>query len=393
MEQEEVLEAPEEGIEEESPVEVDEDEAFPQVNPKIYQGVESLLFHGFLTVVAELNGVQFVFKTLNHRELEQVSWMAGGDGTSPRYYNTFIAYSVFMLNGVNVLPKREKNVQEICQFLEDSPNSVRAKVVQYLFTLNQRGVESVLLTQAYAMEKYSRIRWAEQKGLSMLEVSGISGVEKLGLNYAQLTWRLLNSYQDMREAYDRDWDNAKFIGSCFAGKEIKKVYNQDKQRKKAEKSDQYAQKDKIIQKALFGVDVKDDATQTRGRIQMAVTVAELTEQVRKAVAGEKDWHDEVVAAAENQALRAYEAKQASIAKMVQEASKVEEPIVPSQGFSLQEVQQRTERFKQTQAQLAASRIVPLDESSLKQEETLLKHLTYDPPVVEHVPGKPKVERQ
>ena len=385
MEQEEVLEAPpEEGTDEESAVEVDEDEAFPQVNPKIYQGVESLLFHGFLTIAAEINDIPFVFKTLNHRELEQVNWVAGGNGASPRYYNTFIAHSVFMLDGVNVLPKRDKTVREICQFLESSPDSVRNKVVQYLFTLNQRGVESVLLTQAYAMERYSRLRWAEQKGLSMLEVSGIPGVEKLGLNYAQLTWRLLNSYQDMREAYDRDWDNAKFIGSCFAGKEIKKVYNQDKQRKKAEKSDQYAQKDKIIQKALLGVDVKD-ATQTRGRIQMAVTVAELTEQVRKAAAGEKDWHDEVVAAAENQALRAYEAKQANIARMVQEASKIEEPILPSQGFSLQEVQQRAERFKQTQAQLAASRVIPMDESALKQEEAVLKHLTYDSSIVENAP--------
>ena len=84
MEQEEVLEAPpEEGTDEESAVEVDEDEAFPQVNPKIYQGVESLLFHGFLTIAAEINDIPFVFKTLNHRELEQVNWVAGGNGASP----------------------------------------------------------------------------------------------------------------------------------------------------------------------------------------------------------------------------------------------------------------------------------------------------------------------
>lgn len=373
---------------------LDAEEEFPEVNPRVYREVEEILFQGFLTISAEIGGVPMVFKSLNHREMEMVGWMSGGEGSSKRYYDTFIAFSLFMVGGENLLPDRDRRVPSLVEVLKDIPDMVRSAIVRQLSELNRRASDALALTEAYAMEKASRWRWAQQKGTSYYALAGIPGVEALGYNYAQLVWRALNYYEDMKDEAERHWDNAKFIGSCFAGKEIKKIYNQDKQRKKQEKRDRYVRKDQILQKVILGKDIEGQSGPIAGRIQIASTVKELTEQVRKSLAGEKDWHDEIVDRANEQAKRNMEREEKQRQEMFVKARQVAETpeIMPSRGFSLAEVNQRTERFRQTAAQTAASRILPLDEEGERRvsiaEKYLIDDAKRDEPIA-HVGSRPK----
>ena len=52
----------------------------PEVNPIIYRDVESLIFRGFLILPTQINGVDFIFKSINHHEFEYIQWVSGSFG-------------------------------------------------------------------------------------------------------------------------------------------------------------------------------------------------------------------------------------------------------------------------------------------------------------------------
>src|ERR1700743_2516469 len=71
----------------------------PEVNPEVYKDVIPLLMRGFLTQPAEIGDVPFLFKSLNHHEMEMVRLMGGYREDRPasnRFWDTFLAYGVFM---------------------------------------------------------------------------------------------------------------------------------------------------------------------------------------------------------------------------------------------------------------------------------------------------------
>src|ERR1700733_9117926 len=72
----------------------------PEVNPEVYKDVEPLLFRGFLHVSAEINGVPFVFKSLNHHEFMLLTLMAPLDSRKAEayFYSTFLASGVFLVD-------------------------------------------------------------------------------------------------------------------------------------------------------------------------------------------------------------------------------------------------------------------------------------------------------
>jgi hypothetical protein len=363
-----------EGVEEDlTPEEVDPDAIRitapkePEVNPEVYRDVESLLFKGFIILPAMINGVHFLFKSMNHHEFEYLNWIAGS-GTPTgrsieRYYSSFISYGVFMIDGQNILPNRDQWVPQI----EDSFNSfappVRSKIIRYLSEVNKRAANAITMTEAFNTERLSRFKWAQYKNLDLMSsaCTGVEGTEKLGLNYAQLVWRALNYYEDLKEAAEREWDNAKFIGSCFAGKEIRKIYNQDKDRRQKEHEERLKKRDKILRQVILHE--RPDEAEIQGRYTMTVarSAEELANQLEKDLRGEKDWHDEVVAREEARIREQIQERQKKLQTLFHEKDKKEIlPYMTStslEGLSIAEVQQRVERSKQIQSQQAASRMV------------------------------------
>lgn len=352
----------------------------PEVNPDVYKDVVPYLMRGFLTVSAEINDVPFVFKSLNHHEFELLTLIGGLGNRTPNqsFWNIFLAYGVFMVDGTNVLADRERSVREIVRAFADFTPGARAKMVRHLSELNRRAAVATMLAEPYATEHYSRYRWAQVRGLDLMSptATGISGTEKLGLNYAQLTWRALNYYEDLRDNMEREWENAKFIGACMAGKGIQKVHNADETRRTKHKETLFARKDAIIRHALFG-DPLDDGKQQKGDkiIFAAHTAEELSQQLQSSLRGEKDWHDRVVEDYEKQIQERYAEQERKLQEMF-EAHKEDfgsRNVVGGtslEGLSPAEVQERISRRKQLEAQESSQRILypSLDERGTSLHE-------------------------
>jgi hypothetical protein len=347
----------------------------PEVNPEIYKDVSPLLQRGFLMLPAEINGVSFVFKSLNQHEYELLGLIGGiqqNQSPTQAFWNLFLAYGVYMIDGLNVLDDRERSVREIARTFGEFTPGARSKLIRHISELNRRANVAAILTEAYATESYSRYRWAQIRGLDLMAptVTGIAGTEKLGLNYAQLTWRALNYYEDLQETMEREWENAKFVGACMAGKGIQKVHNADERRRTKQKEALISRKDSLIRYALFG-DPLDGGKLKDGKVIIAAhTVEELSAQLQASLRGEKDWHDQVVEAYENQVRERYADQEQKFQEML-EVHKEEfgnHQVVGNtglQGLTAAEVQERMVRRKQFEAQNLAQRVLypQLDEKA------------------------------
>ena len=296
----------------------------PEVDPKIYRDVEALLFRGFLYISAEINDVDFTFKSLNHHEFDLLQMALGHRVDSKamrKFYNYFLAYGIIMIDGHNVLLDRERWLPNLAKFFDTMPAQAREKVIRAMSELNRRASSGVLLTEAFAMETASRFRWAQLQGLDLSApmVTGVPGSSNLGLNWGQLSWRAMNLYEDRHEAAEREWENAKFIGACFAGKGVQKIYNQDNTRRQKEREDRAARKDKLLRHVILGVPLEAPEELKGGQvIQVARTVEQLADQLEKSLRGEEDWHDHVVSSLENKTRQEQIAHQERLNKLAEE---------------------------------------------------------------------------
>ena len=334
-----------------------------EVNPEVYKDVEPMLFRGFLTVAANINDVHFVFKSLNHHEFDLLRFSGSlkEDQASDEFWDTFLAYGVFMVAGVNILPEREKWLPKIASTFTAFPKEARTNIIRHVSEVNRRASNAVGLTEAYAMETVSRYRWLQLKGLDLTgtSVSGIDGTHRLGLNWAQQLWRAINHAEDRNEQQEREWENAKFIGSCFAGKGISKVYAQDSDRRRKDKEERQSRKDQILREIILGEKPDPKLLKIPGAVMSAPrTTKELAEQLEKDLRGDKDWHDNVIEAHETRVKQQYRQRQAQLEVVAQESAVQfgDRNVIGGadlQGLSPQEVQMRVARSKQLLAQEAA----------------------------------------
>lgn len=334
----------------------------PEVNPEVWKDVEPMLYRGFLTVSAEINGIFFVFKSLNHREFELLKFCGEtGPRASQTFWNTFLAYTIFMVDGSNILPERDRWIPKFSSMFEGLPKEAKAKVIRYVGEINRRASVAVVLTEAYAMESISRYRWLQLRDLdlSSTAVTGIDGTQRLGLNWAQQLWRAINHAEDRNDQHEREWENAKFIGSCFAGKGISKVYSQDTERRRKDKEERVSRKDRLLRETLLGEKIAPATTTIPGAIMTGPkTVDELATQLEHDLRGDKDWHDRVI---EDHVTRIRERfserrNQLEVAAQASSEHFGDHDVVGGndlQGLTPGQVENRMARHKQLQAQAAA----------------------------------------
>jgi len=335
----------------------------PEVDPDVYKDVDSMVFRGFLVAHADIDGVRFTFKSLNQHEFSMLRFITG-DSNSTRFWDSFLAWGVFIANGVNVLAHRERYLPDIESTFASIPRTARERIIRHLSDLNRRASAAVQLTEAYAMESYSRYRWIQLRGLDLTRtsVSGIPGTERLGMNWAQLVWRAINFYEDTREQSDREWENAKFVGACMAGKGIQKVYNRDDERRRQDREDRATRKDAILRHVLLGEETQGGQQKYGVPLIAARTDEELIAQLEKSLRGEKDFHDFVVEEHEkhNRALAA--GQKEALKELVERneeafGGRMLRGSTDLQGLSPQDVRDRLEKRKTVQAQKDAQRMV------------------------------------
>jgi hypothetical protein len=383
-----------EGLEDETDLEINpEDFQVPEVNPEIYKDVDPILFRGFLTVAATINGVPFVFKSLNHHEFE---WLALTQqlhtrdvAAVQRYYSMFLAYGVALVDGVNVLKARDERLHELAEFFGSLPKEAQQKVVRHLSEINRRANRAVLLVEPYMLENRSRMRWVQVKGLdlSATAITGFEGTQSLGLNWGQLSWRALNNLEDLRENAEREWENAKFVASSMAGKGMQRIYNADKRRRQEARTEQIERREKILRFALLN-EPMDEQKQT-GTVLVARSVAELTKQLERDLTGEKDWHDRVIEDHENRVRANLDQRAQAIneARAAHIREFGDRPIIAGtdmSGLSRSEVQKRiAERRVEIARSLAAQAAHP-EYSDPKYDEFSQKWLQQ--PIVRNSPS-------
>ena len=354
-----------------SPVDEDLHIAAPQraeVNPKVYRDVEPILFRGFLYVPAEINGVSFVFKSLNSHEFEMLGLFCQGKDKR-QIDNIFLAYGVFMVDGVNILPDRENWISEVASVFEGLEEGARRKVIRYISEINRRANRAVRLTEVFSFEGTSRMRWAQCYNLDLTSpaITVVKGTEGLGLNWGQLTWRAVNFFEDRRGTSEQAWENAKFVASSMAGsKGMSKVNAQDKQRREREEKERYTQRDRILREVVLGEAASTDAKKG-APMKAAQTVEELADQLEKDLKGEKDFHDMVVDAHERRIRDARQQRQQQLQKLRDAHVKQfgDKPVIGGMdsfmGLTPDEVQNRIqERQERTLRRLAAAEARPAE---------------------------------
>lgn len=233
-------------------------------------------------------------------------------------------------------------------------------MIYQMSELNRRAAIAVQLTEAYAMDPPSRIRWLQRRGLDLTSTAstGIQGTGTLGLNWGQLAWRAINFAEDTKESAEREWENAKFVASSMAGKGIDRIHSSDKRRRQKERDLRLEARDKIIRSAIFGEEFESETKDGRP-MQVARTVEELADQLERDLRGEKDWHDRVVEAHERQVQDQLQQRAQAIQTLHEEHRQQfgDNSLVGAtsfDGLSPEEVQFRLQRRRQIIAQRMAS---------------------------------------
>lgn len=340
-------------------------EAFqvPDVNPEIYKDVEPVLFQGFLTSTATINGVTFVFKSLNHHEFNKLSLIHdinAGPKALQDYYSSFLAHGVLYAGGENVLQDRDSHMADLQDFFNDLNPEAKQVVIRNLSEVNRRANKAIVLTEAYTMENSSRLRWAQLRGLDLTStaITGFYGTQSLGMNWGQLLWRAINHFEDQRENAEREWENAKFVASSMAGKGMQKVYSADKRRRQSDQKEKVERREKIIRHALLNTPL--DGEDSSNPVVVARTVPELAKQLERDLKHEQDWHDRVISEHESRIRKGYEDRMERVRTLREDHIKKfgDKAIVagPTEvGLSRKEVEQRLQERQRERARAMEAR--------------------------------------
>jgi len=278
----------------------------------MYDCLEDILFRGFMTASVRAKGMTFIFKTINMGELRQINEIREAL-PAHRVVLPHLAYSLYRVDGVNVLSRREEHLDDLMDIFEHFYPSEQRYFLQVLDRLNERSIQETSKIVPYTYGHRSKLLWNAYKGnlLSDVEVTGITGTNLLGLNEAQRTWIYLNRMEDQHSIFEMNYDLAKFIVSPHT-KEIKKINDQEGQRKREE----------AARRAEVHARGTDEGWEkgTAEKHLVDQSVEELMSQIQRTLAGEKDFHDLVVQEHEDR-IRAKMAEKARRQRMLIEQAR------------------------------------------------------------------------
>lgn len=287
-------------------------EYYKSVSPDVWEELEEYLFIGFLTSFSRIHDYTIIFKTLNHREIRNLDYFRPMKKSPPEvraaFRATFIAHSIFYIDGENTLFERPKHIRRLVDIVSKLDSRILEEIIENLNALNTKASRLHQLAEVYVNENRSRLKWLQIKNLPIHSplATGIAGTDELGMNYCQQIWVALNQLQDLKESLENDWTNAKFIGSCFNPKGVRSLEERDKGRKQQEQQKQEEEKMKVLyaylNRTTGGKDEgpPEEVMLPDGRMAkvekryMAESAEDLAEQLSSALSGEKDFHDRVV---------------------------------------------------------------------------------------------------
>jgi hypothetical protein len=259
----------------------------------IYNDVEDLIDNDFLTHTLMIEGVQVVLRSLlpeDTKRLRARTSRASAHGEISRW---MLATSTWMVGGFELSSDPKDNAPwHVYQDLyRDMPDSLVMSMVSVVVGFQNRISRAARLVEAYCYESYSRSSW---------RMSG----KAVGpnTNVVKRLWAAYNTTEDMSHDEDMQWRYTQTIVASMTnkgGKEIGKSLDKSaekettRQRKVIEDAVNWViNGEKSVQpKIKIMVDGKEFAVD---RIQIAETFEELEDDMRRALAGEQDFHDTMV---------------------------------------------------------------------------------------------------
>jgi hypothetical protein len=256
-----------------------------------YQALSDLIYKGFLLTGLKAAGKSFVFKTINEKEYKLIRLYSGfeDDKNYTNHFNiNYLIYSLFLVEGENVLIKREEEYRKIFEFFYNMPNILCSNILTELMALRDTAFEAVEFIEGFSYTSRSRRIWRQCNNNypNNEAFTGIPGTNRMGLNVYQENWMLINKMLDEEERYNRDFSMSLFVASAHNPKGVRSV------RSKFESNQQLAEK-RRKRIARLGSIKKREWSPERWAAPVD-TAEELVAELMRQMSGKKDRHDRFI---------------------------------------------------------------------------------------------------
>lgn len=261
-----------------------------------YTDVEKLISPGFLSRKVTVNGVRLCMRSLYPSDIFLIRNWAD---SSYDWKVWTVANSIWMVDGHICLDRHVPPV--LSEFLYRLPKPVLNRLFNIELGLFKRTKKAEKALGAYVLEDVSRQKWAFAGKSNPIRDSflGIQGVESLGPNYVQQVWSAWNQAEDQKEKDLYEWALTKTVVSAQNPKGARKLNAKDKMREEREEKKRQFALDEFYYQARGIIDengftLGPDGQPRQVRMKTASTPQELSDEFRRWVAGEDDWHDRIV---------------------------------------------------------------------------------------------------
>ena len=322
-------------------------ETTPEQRRSYYNDLRELLNPGFLAHTVEVNGSTLVLRSLNPGDLFLLQHRVGISSRQKKWKNWTLAMGIWMVDGQILLGDHSATyrIYEMCEAL---PKTVRDDLFSIFTGLMTRMRDSMNKAEAFLYEEETRYLW-KSEGPRLFDANAIPGIPKMGINSMQKLWAYYNTYEDMREDRDYWWAVAKFVVSAHAPKGVKRLNQSDEQSKNEEKKRRQRAQDFMYYEAT-GHKLDPRTKSLVGPIsslRSADTKEELEEEMRNWVAGNRDFHDDVVVTTKANIRRKHDHDDVEKIRRIREIQdamaedEVDEPsLMPLMGAAREQAMQR-----------------------------------------------------
>lgn len=261
----------------------------------MYRDLERFISPGFITTTVRIGDIPIGIRSLGPNDLDLLKSVARESRDD--WTAWLVAASIWMIDGHYLLGDYPAPMKSVFDWVNRSNRiTVRALFsVVASFFLRYQKVNPLL--ESYLYEDISRRKWASAKTLNTyLMEGGFPGSSRIGMNPYQEIWVDWNQREDSRQSDEYSWDLTKVLVSVHSNKYAKKLDSRDKTRLESEKGRRSSVQDRAYYVWSGALDEKGNRLDEDNSLKVFQprTSEELAEEMRRWVAGEKDFHDQVV---------------------------------------------------------------------------------------------------
>lgn len=322
--------------------------------------VEDLVVRGFLTQHLSVSGSIIIMKSVTPQEFREIKDWAPETITRSqlsRYNLFFLAFSIYKIDGKNILRDRPESLTYLVDQLGRWPKTLIELLTPVVLELRDRYVNSLEAVKFWFAQEASKRWWKVVKNCVVTDprLTAIEGTQYLGINDIQSLWIGLNRSYDSREEWNMVYSSARLVASATNPKGMRSVNSA------AEAMD------KRLEETLNSWSRGEEVDATQG-VQVARTVEDLMEQKRTEEAGIKDEHDLAVERYEEGLRRSVEERSQEIARKAEKPIRDGVKLAPgevigsSQSLPPEEVEAMMQKRREERQSGRTMGVPPVDES-------------------------------